>query len=160
MPATEMFTRRALLASAGMASAMAVLPRAMAGAASTAELESVFADQRVTGTFVHLDLETDRVLLVNAPRAQKRFVPASTFKIINSLIAIETGAVTGPAEVFAWNGKPADIKDWERDMTLAEAIKVSNVPVFQEIARRVGLERYEDWLDRLGYGNRRGLFNG
>jgi beta-lactamase class D len=120
---------------------------------AVADLEAEFTARGLTGTFVRLDLATDRVTLLNPARAQKRYVPASTFKIPNSLIAIETGAVTGPGEAFAWDGKPALLKDWERDMTLAEAVRVSNVPVFQDIARRVGLKRYEAWLDRIGYGN-------
>lgn len=133
--------------------ASCAIPRAYADDAATSSLEAEFQQRGITGTFVRLNIATDRVTLVNELRAQKRYIPASTFKIANSLIAIETGAVKGPADVFAWDGKPALMKDWERDMTLAEAIRVSNVPVYQEIARRVGLKRYEDWLDRLGYGN-------
>lgn len=116
-------------------------------------LESEFLQRGTTGTFVRLDLTTDRVTLVNPTRAQQRYSPASTFKIANSLIAIETGAVEGPGEIIPWDGKPALMKEWERDMTLAEAIRVSNVPAYQAIARRIGLKAYEDWLERLGYGN-------
>jgi beta-lactamase class D len=129
------------------------LPRAEATEAAASNFEAEFLRRGVTGTFVRLEIATDRVTLINEARAQKRYVPASTFKIANSLIAIETGAVKGPGDVFSWNGQPALMKDWERDMTLADAIRVSNVPVYQEIARSVGLKTYEDWLDRLGYGN-------
>jgi beta-lactamase class D len=145
--------RRSLLTGATAAAASCALPRAFANEAAASGFEAEFLQRGLTGTFVRLDLATDRVTLVNETRAQKRYVPASTFKIANSLIAIESGAVKGPADVFAWDGKPALVKDWERDMTLAEAIRVSNVPVFQAIARRIGLKAYEDWLDRLGYGN-------
>ena len=153
MPRQSGPDRRTLLKAAAAMAASCALPRAYADDAATFTLEAEFHQRGVKGTFVRLDIATDRVTLVNEPRAQKRFVPASTFKIANSLIAIESGAVKGPADVFAWDGKPAPMKDWERDMTLAEAIRVSNVPVYQEIARRIGLKNYEDWLDRLGYGN-------
>jgi beta-lactamase class D len=145
--------RRSLLTGGTAAAASFALPRAHATESSATNFEAEFLHRGVAGTFVRLEIATDRVTLVNEPRAQKRFVPASTFKIVNSLIAIETGAAKGPDEAFAWDGKPALMKDWERDMTLAEAIRVSNVPVYQSIARRVGLKAYEDWLDRLGYGN-------
>jgi beta-lactamase class D len=138
---------------AAAVAASCALPRAFANDATASSLEAEFFQRGITGTFVRLDIATDRVTLVNEPRAQKRYGPASTFKIANSLIAIETGAVKGPGDVFAWDGKPALMKEWERDMTLAQALRASNLPVYQTVARRIGLKTYEDWLDRLGYGN-------
>src|SRR5499427_7776334 len=35
-----------------------------------------------------------------------------------------------------------------------EAIALSAVPIYQELARRIGLERYQEWLPRLDFGNR------
>lgn len=118
------------------------------------DLISIFAEQGVTGTFVLYDVEADRLTLVNQKRAETRFVPASTFKIANSLIAIETGAVKDENEVIPYGGQPQPFKIWERDMPMREAIAVSNVPIYQELARRIGLDRYHHWLARLGYGNR------
>lgn len=115
---------------------------------------SIFADAGHVGTFAAVDARNDRLIVVNGPRAATRYVPASTFKIPNTLIALETGVVKDADEVFRYDGKPRRVKAWEKDMTLREAIAVSNVPVYQEIARRVGLERYRDWLTRLDYGNR------
>jgi beta-lactamase class D len=57
-------------------------------------------------------------------------------------------------EVIPYGGKPQPFKTWEKDMPMREAITASNVPIYQEIARRVGLERYRHWLGRLDYGNR------
>src|SRR5262249_52427637 len=36
----------------------------------------------------------------------------------------------------------------------AQAIALSAVPIYQELARRIGLERYREWLARLDFGNR------
>jgi len=117
------------------------------------DLGLAFREQGVTGTFVLYDVTSDRLTLVNGKRAEERFVPASTFKIANSLIALEAGAVKDEAEVIPYGGKPQPFKAWEKDMGLREAIAASNVPIYQELARRVGLERYREWLARLGYGN-------
>jgi beta-lactamase class D len=38
-------------------------------------------------------------------------------------------------------------------MGLREAIKISNVAIYQELARRIGIERMRDGVKRLGYGN-------
>ena len=108
----------------------------------------------LVGCFAAFDVTSDRLTLVNPERANIRFVPASTFKIPNTLIALETGALKDVDEMFRYDGKPRAVKAWERDMTIREAIAVSNVPVYQELARRVGLENYRAWLDRLDYGNR------
>ena len=118
------------------------------------DLAAVFRQMGLIGTFAALDVGPDRLTLVNAARANVRFVPASTFKIPNTLIALETGALRDADEMFRYDGKPRAVKAWERDMTLREAITVSNVPVYQELARRIGLDTYRVWLDRLAYGNR------
>jgi beta-lactamase class D len=118
------------------------------------DLAAVFRQMELVGTFAALDVGTDRLTLVNAERANVCFVPASTFKIPNTLIALETGALRDADELFRYDGKPRAVKAWERDMTLREAITVSNVPVYQELARRIGLATYRGWLDRLDYGNR------
>jgi beta-lactamase class D len=91
--------------------------------------------------------------LVNSPRARQRFVPASTFKIPNALIALETGALKDATEIIPYGVQPQPFKTWEKDMALAEAMAASNVPVFQELARRIGLASYAQWLPKLSYGN-------
>ena len=118
------------------------------------DLNPVFQERGFAGTFVLYEANTDRLVLVNAKRAEERFVPASTFKIPNSLIALETGAVKDVDEVIPYGGKPQLIKAWEKDMAMREALPASNVPVYQELARRIGLEQYRAWLERLDYGNR------
>jgi len=118
------------------------------------DLNSIFVKHRLTGTFVLFSPFDDRLTVVNAERAAKRFIPASTFKIINSLIALQTGVVRDQNEIIPFGGKPQPFKSWEKDMSMKDAIRISNVPVYQEIARRVGLNRYIDWLQRLQYGNR------
>lgn len=136
----------ACLAFAGTADAASVEERP--------DLRAVFDEQGVRGTFVLYDVAAERITVVNGERALRRYAPASTFKIANSLIALETGAVADETEVVPYGGKPQPIAAWERDMNMREAIKVSNVPVYQEIARRVGLERMRAMVDRLDYGNR------
>ena len=118
------------------------------------DLDAVFSEHGATGTFVMLDEAADRITVVNRARAERRYFPASTFKIANSLIALETGAVKDEGEIIPYGGKPQPIKEWERDMGMRDAIRMSNVPVYQEIARRIGLERMTAAVERLDYGNR------
>lgn len=118
------------------------------------DLQSIFTSAGVKGTFAVLDTKSGRTTVVDRKRAERAAVPASTFKIPHALIALETGVVRDENEVIPYGGKPQPIRAWERDMTMREAIKLSAVPIFQELARRIGPEREREWLSRLGYGNR------
>ncbi|MDD1622271.1 MAG: class D beta-lactamase [Methylococcaceae bacterium] len=119
----------------------------------SAEVGKLFADSGVQGTFVLYDVDAERLIGHDSMRAEMRFIPASTFKIANSLIGLSAGAVNSADEVLPYGGKPQAIKAWEQDMSLREAIKISNVPVYQALARRIGLERMREGVAELEYGN-------
>ncbi|KAB1139287.1 class D beta-lactamase [Micromonospora sp. AMSO12t] len=117
------------------------------------DLAGLFRQAGLRGTFVMYDVTAGRVVMVDRARAERRFVPGSTFKIAHSLIALETGVVRDEREKVPYGGRPQRVAAWERDMGLRDAVRVSNVPVFQELARRIGPDREREWLHRLGYGN-------
>lgn len=119
------------------------------------DLKSVFSDAGVTGTFALLDVRERRLIVVDRERAETPEVPASTFKIPHSLIALETGAVRDVDEVVPYGGKSQPFPQWERDMSMREAVPASNAAIFQELARRIGPEQERAWLARLAYGNQR-----
>lgn len=112
-----------------------------------------FAEAGVTGTFVLHDPAAGRALVHDADRARRRFVPASTFKVLNSLVALETGAVADTAAVFRWDGVEREVPPWNGDHTLATAFENSVVWVYQDLARRVGEGTMRDYVRRVGYGN-------
>jgi beta-lactamase class D len=102
---------------------------------------------------VLFDVATNTMMVSDEARAKKRFTPASTFKIANSLIGLDVGAVKNVDEILPYGGKPQMRKEWEHDMSLRDAIKISNVPIYQELARRIGIERMREGVRKLGYGN-------
>tara|TARA_R110002096_G_scaffold435548_1_gene661419 strand:- start:76262 stop:77053 length:792 start_codon:yes stop_codon:yes gene_type:complete len=118
-----------------------------------AEIKSIFTDADVVGTFVLYDVSADEFIGFNQARAQTRYIPASTFKIANSLIGLSVGAVQNVDEILPYGGGKQFIKAWENDMSLRDAIKISNVPIYQELARRIGLSRMQENVRRLDYGN-------
>jgi len=117
-------------------------------------LAEQFRNANVVGTFVLLDPRTGEMTGYNEERATTRFVPASTFKIANSLIGLTVGAVQTVDEILDYGGQPQPVKEWERDMSLREAIAISNVAIYQTLARRIGLNRMAAFVEALGYGNR------
>lgn len=118
-----------------------------------ARISGLFAQAGVTGTFVVHDVASGEYTGHDRQRAHIRYVPASTFKIPNSLIGLGSGAVSGVDEVLPYGGGPTFLPQWARDMPLREAIKVSNVPVYKELARRIGMPRMREGLRQLDYGN-------
>jgi beta-lactamase class D len=118
------------------------------------DLRKVFEQAGLRGSFALLDAASGRTTVVDRARAEKRMVPASTFKIPHAVIALETGAVGDEREVVPYGGKAQRLPQWEKDMTLGEAIKTSNAAIFRTLAHRIGPERERRWLDRLGYGDR------
>lgn len=117
-------------------------------------LANRFADDGTKGTFVAYKVEDYLVIVSDTERSGEGRLPASTFKIANSLIALDTGVVEDPdKDVFKWDGVTRSIEAWNKDHTLRSAIAVSAVPVYQEIARRIGPERMQKYLEELDYGN-------
>jgi beta-lactamase class D len=122
------------------------------GHAEDAELASLFADAGVEGTIVIASLDGSRRYVHNETRADRRYPVASTFKVFHTLIALEEGAVSGLDEVLRWDGGMHEFPDWNQDHTLKSAYAVSCVWCYQELARRIGAERYRAHLARAGYG--------
>jgi beta-lactamase class D len=119
------------------------------------DLAKHFADEDTVGTFVGYKVDDYLVIASDRNRSGEAMLPASTFKIPNSLIALETGVVGDPdKDIFKWDGVVRSIEGWNRDHTLRSAIAASAVPVYQEIARRIGAERMQKYLDLFEYGNR------
>jgi beta-lactamase class D len=144
----------------GLLATVAIAPRAVANVAPQRseirdDLAKRFTDAGTVGTFVGYKTDDYLIIASDKDRSGQAFLPASTFKIPNSLIALETGVVEDPdKDVFKWDGVKRSIEAWNQDHTLRSAIAASAVPVYQEIARRIGVERMQKYVDLFEYGNR------
>jgi len=128
-------------------------------------IKKYFDSAQLTGCFGLFDNSRGQFTIYNLPAFKdSAYLPASTFKIVNSLIGIETGRITNENMVIKWDGLTRfyplgdTARDWNRDLTMKEAFKASAVPYYQEIARRIGKDTMQKWLDTLGYGQRYGKF--
>jgi beta-lactamase class D len=115
---------------------------------------SYFQAANVEGCFLLYDLERDEYLCYNRRRADTGFLPASTYKILNSLIALETGAVRDENEVLKWDGIERMVRAWNQDQNMKDAIKNSTVWFYQEMARRIGQARMQRYVNEAHFGNR------
>lgn len=117
------------------------------------DLKKYFDEYNVEGSFVMYDMINDNFFYYDSARCSQEFSPASTSKIINSLIGLETGVIADENFVIPWDSVKRSVEAWNRDLTLKEAVKVSAVPYFQELARRVGEEKMAEMYKKLKYGN-------
>ena len=116
-------------------------------------LEKYFNENNVHGTFALFDNISGKFTIYNIERYRdSAYLPASTFKIVNSLIGIETGKAKDSATVIPWDGITRNIAEWNHDLAMKDAFKFSAVPWFQELARRIGKDTMQHWLDTIGYG--------
>ncbi|MGL4237432.1 penicillin-binding transpeptidase domain-containing protein [Tabrizicola sp.] len=123
------------------------------------DLLSHFAAAGTEGTMVIHDRLGQEMIVIGEGRAVQPFSPSSTFKIPNTLIALETGSIVGMDEVFPFSGQPFLVNDQpflpdacNADVTVATALRYSCIPVYQNIARRIGADTYNRWLGDSGYG--------
>ncbi len=123
------------------------------------KVTAVFEKAAVQGTIAILNTKTGEVICHNATRANRSYLPASTYKIPNTLIALETGVASGADFRIDWNQKrnprqawwPAA---WAKDQTLNSALSNSVVWYYQELARRINPQRMQQYVEQFGYGNR------
>lgn len=109
----------------------------------------------VEGTFVLRSLDNSEQIVADPALAGVPEVPASTFKIPHALIALQLEVLSGADAVLKWDGRPSTVTPaWDRDHTLATAIRDSVVWYFQETARRIGPGAMQRSLDAMRYGNR------
>ena len=130
--------------------ASAAAPGEAPGSPSASTLAEAFVAEEAVGTLLIRRLGDGREWVHDPVRADTPLLPASTFKIANAAIAVETGVVTGADELFPWDGQPRDLEAWNRDLTLGEAMAASAVPVYQEVARRIGAERMAEMASAPG----------
>ncbi len=119
-------------------------------------LKKYFDDNKVDGCFGLWDNAQNQFTIYNLSRFRdSAYLPASTFKVVNSLIALHTGKIFSDTVVIPWDGRKRRVEAWNKDMNMREAFAVSNVGYYQEVARRIGKDTMQLWLDSLKYGTRK-----
>jgi beta-lactamase class D len=117
-------------------------------------LKKYFDDNKVDGCFTMFNNQDGKVTVYNMKYDTMRFTPASTFKIFNSLVGLQTGRITDEKMIIKWDGIKRWNEAWSKDMDMTEAFKTSCVPWYQEVARRIGRDTMQQWIDSIGYGNK------
>lgn len=133
------------------------------------EVERVFRDRSILGTFVMFDVAGDTMFVWNEERAKQQFAPSSTFRIANALLALDAGIVKSLDEAIPYHSKQYRTHEsvppyfyggllkrndpWNRKIELRKAMRVPNTSVFRGLARQIGAQRMRDGMTKLAYGN-------
>ncbi|CAH0262168.1 putative beta-lactamase YbxI [Peribacillus sp. Bi96] len=105
------------------------------------------------GTFILREMKKDKTFIYNKERAAQRFAPQSTFKVPNALIGLQVGAVEDEYDIKYWDGVKREIEIWNQDHTLGSGLRNSVVWYYQAMARDIGEDRMEEWVQKISYGN-------
>lgn len=117
------------------------------------EWKATFEAYGADGAFVLYEPESGTLYRSSAVEATARRLPASTFKVYNALVALETGVVRDPDSLFVWDGVEREVAEWNRDHSLRSGMEASTVWLYQRVAAAVGRERYASAFAREPFGN-------
>ncbi len=132
-----------------------LLPLAVLG---QVDWQQPFRECQIDGSITIYEYGQKKWLFSDSTDSQKATLPASTFKIVNTLIALETGVIRDENDVVNWVGKVDTVLYGYRpeiyhDMTIKEAFEQSAGWVYIELAKKIGRDRYRQYLTKRDYGN-------
>ncbi len=115
------------------------------------EFGEMLTQRKLKGSILLFDPQENRYYSNDLEWAEVRRLPASTFKIPNSIIALETGVMENDSTMIPWTGEKRFLKSWEQDLSFRDAFQLSCVPCYQEIARKIGVKRMKEHLLKFNY---------
>ena len=69
------------------------------------------------------------------------------------MIAVEFGIIEDDTTILKWNGEQRKMDIWEKDLSFKDAFRISCVPCYQEIARKIGTIKMKEYLEKFEYKN-------
>lgn len=119
------------------------------------EWGKIFDAYNATGTILIVDdrQSSPKVKVFNRNRAQKRFSPASTFKIPHTLFALDAGLVKDEFQVFQWDGIKRNFEPHNQNQNLRSAMKYSALWVYAIFDNELGEDNARSYLKKINYGN-------
>jgi len=119
---------------------------------------NIFKEQGVDGSITIYDYKHDKWYFTDKKDAYRKTLPASTFKIINSLIALDCKVIADTNTIVKWNGQENRFKEtlipaWNKDTNMKEAFKNSTIWFYVRLAGMIGLNNYYRYLRLANYGN-------
>ncbi|HEU5366469.1 MAG TPA: penicillin-binding transpeptidase domain-containing protein [Hanamia sp.] len=112
------------------------------------DLKKYFDSAHVDGSFSFLNNQLGDITVYNMKLDTLRLSPGTSFKILNTLIGVQTGKIMNENTVIKTDSAA------NKSLTLKEAFNTSSVPYFQSMARQIGKDTMKFWIDSISYGNK------
>lgn len=107
----------------------------------------------LNGAAVFYEPGKNQYVIYQPELAKERRSPCSTFKIVSSLIGLESGVIIPGDSTHSWSGETFWNENWNQDIDFEEAFRTSCVWYYREVIDEIGAETIQKELDRLQYGN-------
>ena len=122
------------------------------------DLSKPFHDCNIDGSITIYDYRAKKWISSDINDSHFATLPASTFKIINTLIVLEAGAIANENVIIKWPGGTDTVKygyrpDIYHDMSLKDAFRLSAGWAYVELAKGIGKDEYRRFLSNAQYGN-------
>jgi len=123
------------------------------------DLNKYFKESDIEGSISIYDLKNQTWKHSDESRAKEGSLPASTFKIIHTMIGLEEQVIDGIHDTIRWDGKDKMFKNykitnWNQDTDLAMAFKNSTVWYYEEIAKQIKKRKYCRYLRKSKYSDK------
>lgn len=115
--------------------------------------QSVITATGYQGNILIYDMASDRYLAADTSTLQQLHIPASTFKIMSSMVVLQSGIVAGADTILPWDGIVRGRSETNADMSLRDAFRLSSVPHFQALVRELGEDTVQSAVSAAAYGN-------
>jgi beta-lactamase class D len=130
----------------------------MTNAFGQSDFQKYFDSLSVKGSTTIYDLKNKKWIFTHSIDSDRKTLPASTFKILNSLISLEEKSVIDENQVIKWDSLSktffgTKIESWNKDTDLKTAYKNSTVWFYVEMAKKIGRRKYKKYLKKCAYGN-------
>ncbi len=119
-------------------------------------LKKYFEENKVQGCFALMNNGTGQFTLYNLERYRdSSFLPLETFDIVNALVGLQTGKISNDSMIIKWDEMKRSVPEWNRDHSMYQAFRAGVVPYFQQVARSIGKDTLQFWMDSLSYGTKK-----
>ena len=115
------------------------------------EFKILLEEENLEGSILIYNLKEDTYYSNDNEIAKHGYIPASTFKIPHTLIALDLGIIPDDEYIFEWDGTNYSVNNWNQDLSFRDAFHYSCVPCYQSIARQVGVDRMIAYLEKFDY---------
>ncbi|MFM7300510.1 MAG: penicillin-binding transpeptidase domain-containing protein [Crocinitomicaceae bacterium] len=114
---------------------------------------SSFENSNLEVAVALFDMKYEKWYFYNEKQLKTRYSPASTFKIPNSIIGLQTREVKSIDEIWNWDSIVRQNEHWNKDHSMSLAFKNSTVWYYQKLAKIIGKKRMTHYLNKFNYGN-------